>query len=237
MNGFELAARFSYITNSLRFCGPAESSQVFLDCITGSRNQEEVRSCIRRFEGLFPYLSAIAKKHGKDFLDPEVVESYWLGNSLLDSFTKEDMEKIIMHLMERGLPASIGERLIKKMPDGAFPHHNFNVYHVGVGRITGKVETTLSNMDNCRISPGIIIEVRPSVLLVKTHCLKARAKGLYLGAEEIKTITYLESFLPDVKKGDAVALHWGFACLKLSGEQQNRLLEYDQRLLSILSFG
>ena len=35
MNGIELAARFSYITNSLHFCGPSEANKEFLEYFKG----------------------------------------------------------------------------------------------------------------------------------------------------------------------------------------------------------
>src|SRR3989338_6132626 len=133
MKGIELAARFSYITNSLRFCGPKEASKQFLQ-----------------------YLS---KKNNKDIFDYEVIEAYWIGNKLLDNFTDDDNKKIIKKLMQRGLPKSIGLDLIKNLPSGLVPHHNFNVMYVGVGRLTGSVETNLQNMDNYRISYGKVLEV------------------------------------------------------------------------------
>ncbi len=257
MDGTELAARFSYITNSLGFCGPDKASELFLEHIKNKINnktkdtKKEVESSLKRFEGLLPYLSTIAKKTGKDFLDYDVVEAYWLGNELLEKFNDDDIKKIIKKLMLRGLPSSIGNELIKNLPAGFLPHHDFNVFYVGVGRTTGSVETTLQNMDNCRISWGRIIEVSKCELIVSTQTLKRNrdkenkinteenvrqnAGKFFLGEEETKNVVYLPEMLPEVKKEDYVALHWGFAPLILERYQLDNLKKYSKRILDVMN--
>ena len=233
MNGTELAARMSYITNFLHFCGPTESNREFLRYIEGEKNEEDVRGRLKRFEGLYPYLSAIANKHGKDFLDHDVVEAYWFGNKLLDSFTDEDMKGIIEKLVARGLPKSIGQSLILGLKPGLAPHHNFNVFYVGVGRVTGSVETTLTNMDNCRTSYGSVIEILGgNKMLVKTTTLR-KEKGRITLLDDNKVIAYLPEMLPSVKKRDLVALHWGFAPAIITEGQAKAIDAYTERVLSL----
>ena len=235
MNGIELALRMSYITNALHFCGPEESNEVFLNYVAGKKDEEKVCSCLKRFEGLYPYLSAIAKKHNKDFLDYDVVEAYWFGNSLLDAFTLEDMKAVIEKLVSRGLPSSIAERCIHKLKPGMVPHHNFNVLHVGVGKVTGSVPTTLTNMDNCRTSVGTVLEVLPSNhLLVKATTLKSE-NGKIVQVEDTKTATYLPDMLGSVKKNNLVALHWGFAAIILTRQQAEAIDTYTKRLLEVVA--
>lgn len=234
MNGIDLALRMSYITNALHFCGPNESNEAFLNYVAGKKDEEKVRSCLKRFEGLYPYLSAIANKHGKDFLDYDVVEAYWFGNSLLDNFTIEDMKSIIEKLRARGLPKSIAENKIKTLKKGMVPHHNFNVFHVGVGKVTGSVPTTLTNMDNCRTSVGIVLEVLPAKqLLVKTTRLEQQ-NGKITQVEDTKTAAYLPDMLGAIKKHDKVALHWGFAAVILTKEQAEAIDSYTKKLLEVI---
>lgn len=234
MNGVELALRMSYITNALHFCGPEESNEAFLNYVAGKQDEGKVRSCLKRFEGLYPYLSAIAEKHSRDFLDYDVVEAYWFGNSLLDAFTIEDMKGVIEKLMGRGLPKSIAERCIQKLKPGMVPHHNFNVFHVGVGKVTGSVPTTLTNMDNCRTSHGTVLEVLPSnQLLVKTTALRQEGKHI-VSAEDTKTAAYLPDMLGSVKKNDLVALHWGFAAVVLTKKQAGAIDTCTKRMLDVV---
>ena len=86
MKGVELAARFAYITNFLRYCGPEEASKQFNEYIEKQDNEKDVEASLKKFEGLYPYLSSIAEKTGKIFTDYDVVEAYWIGNKLLDKF-------------------------------------------------------------------------------------------------------------------------------------------------------
>ncbi|MFH1072122.1 MAG: DUF6390 family protein, partial [Nanoarchaeota archaeon] len=218
MNGIELASRFSFITNQLHFCGPGTAAKEFLQYMKKKDNTENVRRALQRFEGLYPYLSTIAEKLGKDFLDYDVVEAYWIGNKHLEQFNDDDMKKIIKKLISRGLPKSIGEKLIAHLPYGFFPHHDFNVFYVGVGRTTGSVETTLQNMNNCRTSWGKILEIHGTQLIVASQSV-LQQKGKYvLGKEETKTAVFIPEFLPKIKRGDIVALHWGFAPVVLTTE-------------------
>lgn len=235
MDGHELAGRFSYITNALRFCGPENADSQFLRYLEKKDNKNEVEKSISRFEGLYPYLSAIALKSGKHFTDYEVVEAYWIGNSLLNLFNDEDMCSIIKSLMQRGLPSSIGNKLIKDIPHGFVPHHNFNVFYVGVGNTTGSVETTFNNMDNCRISWGSVVERLNDKLIIDVHCLK-KSDGRYsLGETNTKTAVFLPDMLRDVKKHDIVALHWGFAVMVLNEAQLKNLRIYSQRIFDVLN--
>jgi|SRR3989338_5509773 len=235
MDGTELAARFSYITNSLGFCGPEEASGQFINYIMGKGSPEKVESSIKKFEGLYPYLSSIAEKSKKHLLDYEVVEAYWIGNKLLDDFNDMDMKLIVTKLMQRGLPKSIGQKLIDEIPSGFLPHHNFNVFYVGVGKTTGSVETTLQNMDNCRVSWGRVVEVLKDKLIVQAQPLKKQNGNFSFGEEETKTAMFILEMLPDVKKGDVVALHWGFAPLALTNIQLENLKEYTNRIFEVMN--
>lgn len=235
MNGIELALRFSYITNSLRFCGPEEAKGQFLQYLDNKNNESEVKSSLLKFEGLRPYLSSIAEKAKIDCFDYKVAEAYWIGNELLDGFNCDDIRDIVAKLMLRGLPKSIADGLIAKLPSGLVPHHNFNVMYVGVGNLTGSVPATLQNMDNCRVSWGKVAEVMHDKLLVQTPPLKKENSKLVLGEEETKTAVYLPKMLPNIKKDDVVALHWGFAALALTQGQLENLKRYTTLIINVLN--
>ena len=235
MKGVELAARFSFIVNQLRFCGPEGASKTIREYFRGGSG--DLRSLLSRFEGAYAYLESIGRKSKRDPFDESVVEAYWIGNELLDCFTDDDVRMIIERLIQRGLPESIGKNRIDNLPSGLFPHHNFNVFYVGVGNLTGSVETTLNNMENCRINSGTVLEVLTSdSMLVKTTSLIVRDGRVYDGKEDILTVTYLPEILPGIKTGDCVALHWGFAPMILNDTQKENLREYTDKLLLALGY-
>ena len=235
IDGYELAARFSYRVNALRYCGPEEGKNQFRRYLLGERTlelQQEISSSIKRFEALYPYLKLISEKTGRDLLDSKVVEAYWVGNELLNKFDKSDMNKLIDVLISRGLPKSLGEKLIQNMPAEGFPHHTFHVMYVGVGNVTGHVETTIQNMDNCRISIGKVLQTIDDHFIVETDTLLEKSGKLYL-EHDTKTIVYDPELLPDIKEDDYIAIHWGFACMKLTNNQVEHLRKYTLKAIEL----
>jgi hypothetical protein len=236
MDGFELAIRFSYMPNALRYCGPKEANRDFMRYICSRKDSKTIADDLKRFEGLFPYLDAIAQKSGKKFTDYEVVEAYWLGNKLLDKFDSQEMKQIIAALAKRGLPSSVANSRSKSLPKGMFPHHNFNVCYIGVGQTTGAVPTTLENMNNCMINSGIVKKVGKNKLVVAKKLLEKQKGKLVMGKKLVEAeVTYLPLMLPKVKVGNVVALHWNFAPSILTKQQVNSLTDYTERLLKAIT--
>ncbi len=241
MDGIGLAIRFSYMPNALRYCGPKEANMDFLSYVSNGNKKiaAAVKADLKRFEGLYPYLSAIAAKANKPFTDYSVIEAYWLGNNLLDRFGSSDMKAIINALAKRGLPASVAKERLERLPKGMFPHHNFNVCYIGVGQTTGSVPTTLENMNSCMTSSGIVKEIKSKErkLVVAKRMLEYDHGKLILG-NKLKEVEaeYLPQLLPKIKSGDAVALHWNFAAAILTKQQSNNLNNYTKKLLDVMSF-
>ncbi|USN45533.1 MAG: hypothetical protein H6502_00140 [Candidatus Woesearchaeota archaeon] len=236
MNGVELTIRFAYIVNFLRYCGPKCASEQFLEYFNKKISQEEALSLLKKFEGLHVYLEALSEKSGQPYASDQAAEAYWIGNELLDLFDNEDMARIIHSLTKRGLPPSLAQRLISSMPNGLFPHHNFNVFYVGVGNTTGHVPTTLLTMDKCRITSGTVKEVRETTLLVSYAPLAFKENKLVFASEKDIEVSYLPEMLASVRKGDTVALHWDFAPVLLSEDQANKIKQYSQLLMDRISF-
>jgi len=235
VKGIELTARFSYITNSLEYCGPKEAGKQIKEYILRKDNEKYLKKSLSRFEGMYPYLHAIAKKNNKNPFDYDVVEAYWIGNSLLDSFNDADIKKLILSLIERGLPKSIGNKLIEELPSGFEPHHSFNVFYVGVGRITGSVETTLKNMNKCMISCGKVVNLKKNKILIKTKNIIKKNNKYALGKEATKNVSFIPELIKDIKKNDFVAVHWDFVPVKLTLKQVKNLGKYTEKTIEIMN--
>ncbi len=229
MDGVALCARFSIATNRLQFCGPADAEPNLYAAITRGAELDRARAALTRFEALYPYLEAIGTKHGLDPFDERVVEAYWIGNQLLDAFGRNDFERILGALVRRGLPRSTAERLGAHLPAKPIPHHAFHVTFVGVGEVTGHVETTLANMEACRPTPARVVRVAAGELglqfrpLVVVHGRVARE-----GVERSR-LPFDAKILPKVEAGDVVALHWRHPALLLTEEQSRALERYTDR--------
>jgi len=235
MNGTELAVRFSYIVNSLRYCGPAEAHKRFRHYLKNKDNKEEVDKLLTKFEALMPYLDAIAQKTGKKPFDYDVVEAYWIGNELLDKLGKKDLEKIINELVRNGLPIKMGERLIQKLPDGFVPLHAFNVFYVGVGQTTRKVPTTLPNMNKCMTSYGRVKKIEEKELMIVKSFVELEDNRYFFGKEKEQKVMYMKEMIPEVKVDDIVALHWNFATVVLDDRQLENLKKYTQKVLDAMN--
>ncbi len=232
MQGVQLAARFSLATNRLKYCGPAEAEPVLFRTIVEGKDLEASRTNLLRFEALEPYLAAIAAKHGLDPLDHDVVEAYWIGNELLDDFTREDFRGILDALTHRGLPRTMAETFAAHLPQRPIPHHTFHVSFVGVGNVTGHVKTTLPNMEACRPAWARVLRVAKRELEVEKPALTYTRGRLAVGGSVRESLAYDPRILPKVRKGDAVAVHWNWPALVLSDGQLANLKAYTERSLA-----
>ena len=232
MQGVQLAARFSIATNRLKYCGPADAEPALFRTIVEGKDLEASRRSLLRFEALEPYLSAIAAKNGRDPLDHDVVEAYWIGNELLDGFTRDDFRGILDTLSRRGLPRTMADALAAHLPERPLPHHVFHVSYVGVGNVTGHVKTTLPNMEACRPAWARVLRAAKGALTVEKPPLEYVSGRLRLGAEAQETMAFDPRVLPGVKKGDHVALHWNWPAVVLTDPQLRNLKEYTERSLA-----
>ncbi len=229
--GVELCSRYSRVPNSLGYCGPSDVQEAFLKCIMNGECNK-ARLSLKKFEGLHPYLELIAGKHGLDPFDYDVVEAYWLGNQLLEGFTREEFSLQLDNLVIAGLPSFIAEKLKKNIPQNPYPVHLMNVVFVGVGNITGSVSPNLENMDNCRVSWGKIMKIADGKLVVRYNPLVKAGDRAVLGKEIEKEVSFDSRIFKSLDEGDLISMHWNHACEKLSEERKNRLHEYTEKVLS-----
>jgi len=231
MDGVSLCARFSIATNRLQYCGPKDAEPVLYRAITEDADLDRARDALRRFEALNPYLEAIASKHGRDPFDRDVVEAYWVGNSLLDAFDRADFARLLESLVRRGLPRSTAARLTELLPDRPIPHHAFHVAFVGVGEVTGHVETTVANMEACRPAWAKVLAVEGAKVRVTGPRLTLSEGRIVLSGDEERALAHDPAVLPGLAPGDFVAVHWSHPALSLTPNQLTRLSSYTQRSL------
>ncbi len=229
MDGVALCARFSLATNRLQFCGPADAEPTLYRAITRGSDLPRARAALSRFEALYPYLAALGAKHSLDPFDERVVEAYWIGNSLLDRCDAEDFRRILAALGRRGLPRPTIERLLAHLPGRPIPHHAFHVTFVGVGEVTGHVETTLANIEHCRPSLATVTAVERDELEVERTPYEVRDGRLVPGAPARSRVRYDPKVVPGVRAGAKVALHWEHPALVLTESRADALARYTER--------
>lgn len=232
MDGVELGARFSLATNRLQYCGPADAEPRLYRAITTHDGLAEAARALGGFEALMPYLEAIARKHGRSPFERDVVEAYWIGNRLLDGFSRADFRSLLDALVLRGLPRRLADRLAEHLPERPLPHHMFHVGYIGVGQVTGHVETTLENMELCRPAWAEVTEVRDGRLRLKKPALTLDRNRLALGPASDVELAFDPKVIPEVAIGRSVAVHWRWPALVLTDGQRAALEEYTVRSLA-----
>ncbi len=229
-SGVSLCSRYSRVPNNLGFCGPSDNHELFFKCIIGGECEKASLS-LKKFEGLYPYLDFIAKKHAKKPFDYEVVEAYWTGNRLLEGFNKEEFMLHLDRLVNVGLPSFIAEKLKNKLPEKPFPMHLFNVVFVGVGNITGAVTANIQNMDNCRIYWAKVLELSEKTAIVKYNPLIADKENAVIGKEIEKKVGF-DKRIADIAEGDIVTIHWNEICEIIDAKRKTKIELYTERVLS-----
>ena len=223
MDGVALCARFSLATNRLAYCGPSDAEPALYEAIVTGTGSARAREALSRFEALMPYLEAIGAANGKDPFDPDVVEAYWIGNSLLDAVDRPRFLALLEALTRKGLPPSVARHLAQHLPAAPLAHHVFHVAFVGVGAVTGHVPTTLPNIESCRPAWAEVLDVQGDSLEVAGPTVRAEGARLALLGSERRSVRYDPKVLAGVQMGSRVALHWSWPALILDNAHAGAL--------------
>ncbi|MFA5141872.1 MAG: DUF6390 family protein [Candidatus Woesearchaeota archaeon] len=231
MDTIELLARFAYKPNELRRCGPQDANLALYDYILNKKNPENIKTLLLSFETLQPYLEFIAEKTQKGLFDREVVEAYWLGNSLLDQFDAKDMQRISKKVDKRlCLPVSKSGTAKSEY----VPHHSFHVMYVG-SKTCDKFPALFENMQKCLVTWGKVKEIYINELVVTQKPLVYHNKEYGIGESIEKKVSFDRKLLPNLNLGDIIAIHWDFAVMKLSREQLYNLEKYTLRNIAAVN--
>ena len=122
----------------------------------------------------------------------------------------------------------------------AKPVHAFHVLDVfpKVGLMRGEqADKVLETMDSCRIRWGRVQDrVGDQLVVNAVPAASGRRQARRSGPPRIERVTAWRDgrgFLGEVRPGDVVSIHWGWACDVLGADQVNRLIGWTQRQLSI----
>lgn len=215
MSGLRIACLYSLPPHKLGFCGPLDKrkTKVILDCIRGKKIDElRLRKILKEFIGAVQYYQLIAQANKiKDPFNQRIVKAYWVGNQLLAKFKK------------------------------VLPHHSYHV--LMVGSVTGRIKFNDKLRDLCRIGWGRVTKIKnqnPALseveglkLIVRYQPLVRRDKRFVFGKIIKKEVEWDKDFIPEIKIGDMVSLHWNQAIEILSQREVKNLKKYTQQTLNL----
>jgi hypothetical protein len=216
-------ARFAAPPNVLGYCGTDDHDGLVGHLRAGLDGPELVQLC-RTFEGAWPYLELIARSSGvADPLDPRVVEAYWIGGGLLDRVGPAAFAADLETRFRTRTDRREWRWLAAKPGDGAVPHHSFHVLEVmpRIGMLrAGQVAGILPAITQCLVRPARVAAVEGDRLAVDARPLLLEGGRLVLGAPVREWVAGAGSGL---SAGDPTAVHWGWACGPLRGDQHRTL--------------
>lgn len=231
MEGIMRCSRYSFGPNRLHYCGP-DSNKELHDLIESGESNIGLSHLLKQFKTLFPYLKQIAGANGiKDAFDTRVVEAYWLGNELLDKVNERNLYNFLvddLHVKDK-IKNKEFNWLTEKIERGAVPHHSFHVFNIWQQEGHNDLLSDLTRMDECRISSGVVTEVKGSEIKVSTEPLIYENRKFALGPVISKTLTrQLESEydIEQIKPGQIVSIHWSVPCEVITSKQAETLRKY-----------
>ena len=225
----QLACRFSLPPNSLGYCGQNTAPERFKKCVINgvcSNTEEE----LEKFIVLNPYLETLAHITKRDKFSYEVIEAYWLGNDDLKIAEVAHYRNLLDNFAKQGVPDWFVEELRTKIPKVFIPHHLFQVLHVGVGKASGSVPFNLESINNCMIRWGKVVEIKDDELKANLNSLEKSRNGYKLTQKKYRA-KFVNGFLPKLKLGDTVAVHWGQAVKILTPKEVAQLSFWTQEVL------
>ncbi len=234
--GALLFARYAYPPNALGLCG-ADSPRTLLEYGQAGESDAGLAELARTFEGAWPYLTLIASANRiADPLDRRVVEAYWVGNALLDQVEPGELARHVEDRF-RGRLGRAREQVAQAVAAGAVPHHCFHVFAVypwlGLLR-SGIVDEPLRVLDRCRITPARVRSVEGEVAVVAARPLLWDGWTLRLGEPAERRVRWQHdglAFVPSLRPGDHVSLHWDALCDVLSDRAARSLDRVTRRAL------
>jgi hypothetical protein len=233
IKALQLASRFALPPNSLGYCGRGTAPEKFKKCILG-KGCDEVAEEIDKFIVLGPYLEMLSKVTGKEKYSHEVVEAYWLGNDELKEVKQKDYLLLLEILAKQGVPPWLIDDLKGKKPKKFIPTHLFQVLHIGVGKASGSVPYNMETINNCMIRWGEVEKVGKKNLTINLRSLKKISKRFRLTFKKLQ-YPYRADFMPDLEKGDTVAVHWKQVVKKLTKTETKKLDLWTKKVLKVVN--
>jgi len=228
----QLAARFALPPNSLGFCGKDTAPERFKQCFIHGE-YTGVEEEIEKFIVLHPYIKTLGEITGRSKFSYKVIEAYWLGNDLLKQIRPKHYLTLLRNFSEQDVPGWLIEELRNNPPARFIPHHLFQVLFVGVGRASHAVPFNLESINNCMIRWGKVVEKNEQALKLELHSLK-RGINKYVLTKLTASFSYNSEFLPGLKTGDVVAVHWQQPVKILTNKEVKNLAYWTTEILEAL---
>lgn len=228
----EFLSRFAIAPAALQKCGSDDSPSILENCIT-SGDCKGVEEELRNFIALYPNLKTISEITGLPVFSHEVAKAYWLGGDLLEQAEIEHYEILLSFFAHQGVPQDFIEELRANTPKDFIPFHLFQVLHVGAGKHGKGSLPNLDDVNNCMIRWGEILKINGKEVVINLHQLEFE-DGKYNLTRKRETLQIDLRFVPEVKIGDKISIHWGVANKILTQMEVKNLKKWTKKVLNAI---
>ncbi|QQS20967.1 MAG: hypothetical protein IPL87_00195 [Candidatus Moraniibacteriota bacterium] len=238
MDGVLRCSRYAFGPNRLHYCGP-DANRTMKEYLDAGESDPALSAILTRFQNLFPYLSHIAEGNGiRDPFDDRVVESYWIGNRLLNTFSSRKYLALLDDLdVKKKTGRERFDRIGQSIVHGGFPHHSFHVLNVWSRTGHELFRTNWSAAAQCLVTWGKVISVSGPFIEVSTEPLLRDERGNFsLGPPLSRKITRSLGADIDIDllaPGNWITIHWGVPCEVISEEAVRRLRFFTQKSIAL----
>ncbi len=235
--GHRLFARYAHAPNALGYCGPAAAAGL-QKVACGAGADVDVPVLARQFSGAWPYQVMMAGLAGPGVepLSESVGRAYWTGNELTHRIDARALGELLLTRFARQA-GHYWSHLTEELLDEVSPTHAFHVLGVYPwSRLLHlDVPQPLHVLDSCRIRTGEVAVVDDDSALVRADTLEwdGHQLGISTPREERVHRRTPDGVFTDLTEGDRVAIHWGFACDRLTSAQSAELLATTERQVEL----
>jgi hypothetical protein len=238
MPGLKLSVLYGFWPHRLGFCGPRKklATRTLLNYLSGKKvSKKKVREILKEFKGAYTYYKLIAKHNKiKDPFDEKVVKAYWIGNKLLSKVPVDSLKEVIIKEFSGAgfLPLKLAKEKAREIPAVSKPHHSFHV--LVIGSVTDRINLQGKLLDFCRVSWGRVKKIKKKNLVVEYQPLVKKRKFQLARLIE-KEVAWEKDFLPQLKAGNWVSIHWNHVVQILNKKDLANLKKYTQITIDSLN--
>ncbi len=225
IKALKLVSRFSLPPNSLGYCGKTTAPERLNSCVIKG-DCEGVSNELENFIVLNPYLKTISEISGKPRFGYEVIECYCIGNELSGKFDLSGYDLLLKNFISQGVPDFFVDELKCNPPKTFIPTHLFQVLYVGVGKASGSVLYNMDTINNCMVRWGEVKNISNDKITVDLNMLEGTPEDkLFKLVKKEETFSFNKLFVPKLKVGSIVAVHWQ-QVIKILTKQEVKNIEY-----------
>ena len=138
---------------------------------------------------------------------------------------------------KQGVPKDYVLELRKRKPAKFIPTHLFQVLFIGVyGGSSLSQKEKIKWVNNCMIRWGKVVRKNNNTLRLNL-CVLRTSRGVFKFTQNQETIQFNPGFLPNLKTGDTIAVHWNYAVMTIDENQTKNIILWSEKVLEFINRG